>query len=104
MDVVQKLVEGCMSVHVAFEIGEGNQVRLWYDLWSGCLPLKDLYPGLFESSADRKVLVSDVWDPQMYGMVRSLNLCFCRDFHDWEMEAEYSILDHINSQLPRGRG
>lgn len=94
MDGVQKLVEGCMSVgcggvsermHVAFEIGEGNRVRLWYDPRSGHLPLKDLYPSLFECSADREVLVSDVLDPQMYGMVRSWNLCFHRDFHDWEM-------------------
>lgn len=113
MDGVQKLVEGCMGVgcggvserkHVAFEIGEGNRVRLWYDLRSGHLPLKDLYPSLFECSADREVLVSDVLDPQMYGMVRRWNLCFHRDFHDWEMEAVYSILDHIYSQMPRGRG
>ena len=42
------------------------------------LPLKGLYPVLFECSADREVLVSDVLDPQVYGMVRSWNLCFHR--------------------------
>ena len=68
------------------------------------LPLKGLYPVLFECSADREVLVSDVLDPQVYGMVRSWNLCFHRDFHDWEMEAVYSILDHIYSRMPRGGG
>ena len=30
--------------HVAFKVGEGNQIRFWYDLSSGHLPLKYLQP------------------------------------------------------------
>ena len=27
---------------------EGNHIRFWYDPWSDQLPLKDLYPDLFD--------------------------------------------------------
>ena len=36
-------------------------------------------------------------------VVRSWNLRFHQDFHDWEMEA-VSFLDFTYSQIPKGEG
>lgn len=59
--------------HVAFEVGEGNHIRLCYDLWIDDLPLKDLYPNLFEcSEEDKEALVSNMLQFQIE--VRCWNL------------------------------
>ena len=43
--------------HVIFVLGEGNQIQFWYDPWSDCLPLKDIYPDLFDCLVDKDSLV-----------------------------------------------
>ena len=89
--------------HVAFEVGEGNQIRFWYDLWSGDLPLKDLHPDLFEcSKEDKEALVFNMLQFQI--KVRCWNLQIHKDFHDWELKAAYFVFDHNYYQMPRGEG
>lgn len=68
--------------HMAFKEGEGNQIIFWYDLWSGHLFQKDLYPDLFECAVDKEALVADVLDSLLNKEVRSWNLQFHSDFHD----------------------
>ena len=70
------------SWHMAFKAGEGNQIIFWYDLWSGHLFQKDLYPDLFECAVDKEALVADVLDSLLNKEVRSWNLQFHSDFHD----------------------
>ena len=55
-------------------------------------------------SVDKDDFISDVLDPPSQGAVRSWNLRFHRDFHDWEREAVYSFFDRIHTKLPRGLG
>ena len=89
--------------HVAFEVGEGNQIRFWYDLWSGDLPLKDLHPDLFEcSKEDKEALVFNMLQFQI--KVRCWNLQIHKDFHDWVLKAAYFVFDHNYYQMPRGEG
>ena len=89
---------------MVFVLGECNQIRFWYDPWSDHLPIKDIYLDLFDSSADKGALASNVLDPPSQGTLRSCNLCFHWDIHDWEMKAVCSFLDHIYTKLPRGVG
>ena len=89
--------------HVAFEVGEGNQIRFWYDLWSGDLPLEDLYLDPFESlEEDKEALVSNMLQFQIEA--RCWNLQIHKDFHDWELKAAYSVFDHNYYQMPKGEG
>ena len=87
---------------MAFKEGEGNQIIFWYDLWSGHLFQKDLYPDLFECAVDKETLVADVLDSLLNKEVRSWNLQFHRAFPDWELEVMYSFYNHIYSKLTRG--
>ena len=71
---------------MVFVLGECNKIRFWYDTWSDHLPIKDIYlDDLFDCSANKGALASNVLDPPSQGTLRSYNLCFHWDIHDWEM-------------------
>ena len=87
-----------------FNVGEGNNIQFWHVRWAGDLPLKLLFPNLFECSAEKDVFISDVLDSQPDGEARNWNLRFHWAFHDWEMDVVFSFFDFIYSWVPGGRG
>ena len=90
------------SKHLTFVVGEGTRIRFWNDMWIGDNTLKDLYPELYVCSAVKNACISEVlWIPEG-GTVRVWNLRFYRAFEDWELAASYSLLQFIQTCIPRG--
>lgn len=58
MEEYQSRVGWILPACMAFKVGEGNQIRFWHDLWAGNLPLKLLYPDLFECLVDKEDIYS----------------------------------------------
>ena len=69
-----------------FNVGEGKDIQFWRVRWAGDLPLKLLFPNLFECSAEKDVFISNVLDSQPDGEAKNWNLRFHRAFHDWEID------------------
>ena len=89
------------SLHVAFSMLERAKIYS-FGRWAGDLPLKLLFPNLFECSAEKDVFISNVLDSQPDGEAKNWNLRFHRAFHDWEMDVVFSFFDFIYSWVPRG--
>ena len=64
-------------------MGNGRRVKFWHDVWCNDMPLKDSFPSLFAFAIAKKAWVEDVRVER--GMV-TWNLCFSRNFHDWELD------------------
>ena len=63
-----------------------------------------LHPQLYAFSNDKEACISDVLCYQESGNDKIWNLRFYRDFHERELEAAFSFLEFIHSQIPRGVG
>ena len=83
-------------------MGEGTRIRFWHDRWIGDNTLKDLYPELYVCSAVKDACISEVLWILEGGTVRVWNLRFYRAFEDWELAASYSLLQFIQTCIPRG--
>ena len=92
------------SKHVALVVGDGTRILFWHYKWVGDNLLKRLYPQLYVCSNDKEACISDVSCYQEGGHNRIWNLRFHRDFHERELEAAFSFLEFIQSQIPRGGG
>jgi len=55
-------------------------------------------------SANKVACISEVLWLQDGGNVRVWDLRFYRDFQDWELAASYSLLEFIQSHIPRDTG
>ena len=63
---------------------------------------KDLYPELYVCSTVKDACISEVlWIPKG-GTVIVWDLRFYRVFEDWELAASYSLLQLIQTRIPRG--
>ena len=63
-----------------------------------------LCPQLYACSNDKEACISDVLCYQEGGNDKIWNLRFYRDFHERELEAAFSFLEFIHSQIPRVLG
>ena len=63
-----------------------------------------LCPQLSACSNDKEACISDVLCYQEGGNDKIWNLRFYRDFHERELEAAFSFLEFIQSQIPKGVG
>ena len=92
------------SKHVALVVGDGTCILFWHDKWVGENTLKMLYLQLYVCSNDKDACISDVLCYREGGNDRFWNVRFYRDFHDNELEAAFSFLEFIQSQILRGVG
>ena len=90
--------------HVLYVVGEGLCIRLWYDLWCGHIPLKDLYPDLFSHALGKDVWISELITITSDGGSRSWNIQFHQAPNDWEVERVDAFYEHIYSKMRRGVG
>ena len=82
-------------------MGEDTRIRFWHDRWIGDNTLKDLYPKLYVCLAAKDACMSEVlWIPER-GTVRVWDLRFYRAFEYWELVAFYSLLQLIQTCIPR---
>ena len=45
---------------IMYNVGEGCRVSFWHDLWSGPIPLKELFPAMFACTKSKEAWVSDL--------------------------------------------
>ena len=90
--------------HMLYVVGEGLRIRLWYDLWCGHIPLKDLYPDLFSHALGKDVWISELITITSDGGSRSWNIQFHQAPNDWEVERVDAFYEHIYSKMRRGVG
>ena len=76
-------------------MGAGNRVQLWHDRWCGDVPLREVYPNLFDCSSNQEDTIDFVLQCQIGGV--AWNVSFNRNFNDWEMEDVAAFLDHLYS-------
>ncbi|RVW81724.1 LINE-1 retrotransposable element ORF2 protein [Vitis vinifera] len=78
---------------MVFNVGKGNKIRFWTDMWCGDSALFQRFPHLYILVAHRNALVEDMWD-QNVGE-GGWNLRFIRDFNDWEVEMVGELLQAL---------
>ena len=80
---------GAVLDNAKFQIGDGNRVGFWKDLWCGEKALCRSYLTLFSLVVNKEVMVREVWDNSGVG---GWSPGFIRSFNDWElMEVENSL-------------
>ena len=90
------------SKHLTVVVGDGTHIRFWHDRWIGDNTLKDLYTELYVCLVVKDACISKVlWIPEGF-TVRVWNLRFYRAFEDWELTASCSLLQLIQTCIPRG--
>ena len=78
---------------MVFNVGKGNKIRFWTDVWCGDATLSQRFPHHYILEANRNAKVEDLWD-QNVGE-GGWNLCFIRDFNDWEVELVGELLQAL---------
>jgi hypothetical protein len=83
------------SSHSRFILGNGSRIRFWDDVWCGEMPLKEVFPGLYDIACDKNSSVaahlilesrSFQWDVR-----------FIRAAHDWEVDVLTSFFTLLYS-------
>ncbi|RVW97910.1 Transposon TX1 uncharacterized 149 kDa protein [Vitis vinifera] len=78
---------------MGFKVGKGNKISFWTDVWCGDSTLSQRFPHLYILAANRNAKVEDLWD-QNAGE-GGWNLCFIRDFNDWEVKLVGELLQAL---------
>ena len=78
---------------MGFNVGKGNKISFWTDVWCGDATLSQRFPHLYILAANRNAKVEDLWD-QNVGE-GGWNLCFIRDFNDWEVKLVGELLQAL---------
>lgn len=66
--------------NICWEVGRGNKIKFWYDIWCGDVSLKSRFPNIFAIARNKDLLVVDAF----------CSACNCvvavdRNLKDWEM-------------------
>jgi hypothetical protein len=67
--------------YVQFEVGDGSRVLFWHDVWCGELPLKILFPALFNIACTKEAWVEENMD--IAHSFIHWNVMFIRPVHNW---------------------
>ena len=91
--VCGKILEGGGTWFFLFEIGDGSKVQFWLDSWCGSSSLTDCYAELFRIFRSKKASVADIM--RFTNGVLHWEIHFCREVHNWELEAFRSFINTI---------
>jgi hypothetical protein len=83
--------------YVEFEVGVGDHIRFWDDIWCGNRPLKDVFPDLYSISSNRQANIVAFLNHPASGSRPEWNVTFSRNFNDWEVEGVASFIEFIHS-------
>ena len=67
---------------ILYNVGEGNRVSFWHDTWCGPIPLKELFPSMYDCPVSKEAWVSDLVVSTSEGG-RSWNVLFRHGSQDW---------------------
>ena len=87
---------------VAFKVGDGANIKFWFDTWCGRTPLKDVFPELFGIANNKESSVAKLLSSLGNGF--NWNVNFVRPVQDWELESVVTFVDLIYSGLARENG
>jgi hypothetical protein len=88
--------------HVRFEVGNDSRVLFWQDVGCGELPLKILFPALFNIACAKEAWVEENMDT-LNGVIH-WNIMFIRLVHDWELDEVLQFFEFLYSQQVRHGG
>ena len=80
------------SKNCQFVVGLGNRVRFWQDGWYRNQPFQLAFPRLYGIAVDKEVSVEASLPRQRAEERRIWDVCFIRDFNDWEIDEELHFL------------
>jgi hypothetical protein len=87
---------------IYFKVGNGAQIRFWYDTWCGDYPLKDIFPDLYCIACDKEAFVAAHLQLRNNSIHWEVN--FTRATQDWESESISTFFDLLYSTKELGRG
>ncbi|RVW13676.1 putative ribonuclease H protein [Vitis vinifera] len=70
--------------NMIFQVGKGNTIRFWTEVWCSESGLSHYFPHLFGMAAQRNSTAEEMWDQN--SSQGNWNLNFLRDFNDWELD------------------
>ena len=86
--------EGWFLEQVGWNLGNGDKVRFWEDVWVGNSTLKTLYPRLYSLSLNQGQKVEEVGACDDLEWRWTLN--WRRSRFEWESDLEYELGNHIS--------
>jgi len=78
-----------------FEVGDGERIRFWHDLWCGDSVLKEVFPDLFGIARVKDASVAD--NMEVLGGSTQWNVSFVREAHDWEVDVFASFFQVLHA-------
>jgi len=74
--------------NIMWELGDGTKIRLWEDIWSGSIALKDRFPILYSMSLETGKAINEVtkWVNVEGREVLSWKFIWRRELFEWEKE------------------
>ena len=83
--------------YIEFEVGIGDHIHFWDDIWCGNCPLKDVFPDLCLISSNRKANIVSFLTHQASGATLEWNVTFTQNFNDWKVERVASFIEFLHS-------
>ena len=88
------------SKNTQFVVGMGNIVRFWQDGWYGDQPFHLAFLRLYGIVIDREASMEASLTRLGVGERRSWDVCFIREFNDWEMDVGLNFLRILGANIP----
>ena len=89
-----------LAKNIWFEVGVGDKVKLWTDLWYGESPLQLTFLNVYGMASNKEASVSSSLDRLGIKAWRSWDVHFIRRPNDWEMGGVDDFLHTLGSNLP----
>ena len=84
---------------ILLNVGSGNYILFWHDIWCEASPLKGVSPRLFTLSIQKNLFINQIgtWHEGSW----SWNLRWRRDLYDWEEEEKARLSNLIDQKRPK---
>ncbi len=83
------------SRFVRYKVGDGSSIKFWTDKWCGATSLRVQFPDLYRLARFKDTWVWDV--VVTHGLNIHWDVCFIREFQDWELESITLFMDLLYS-------
>lgn len=80
---------------IAYEVGKGDMIAFWEDVWCGDRLLKFMFPDIYQLAENRLARVVDCMEPSFDKVFWCPTLR--RDVFDWELPFSFSLLERLSN-------